>query len=460
MIQAIINNKKETFDLPSGTVLLDVIRQNIKLTGTKEGCREGDCGSCIVLHGKLKDGLMIYRTVNSCMFPLGDIAGSHIVTVEGLNGMELTPVQQALVDKGASQCGFCTPGFVVSMTAYFMYAETLKPDEAIGFLSGNICRCTGYTSIIRAMEQTMSLIDPEAFKRSFPTHRIQFLVEHKFLPEYFLHVPELLTQLAVPPATQYSGEIILAGGTDLYVQKEDAVYDTKPFLISSCEDFKGIYTENGFCHMGAATTVTEMEESSIIREYFPQFSGFVKLISSTSIRNRATVGGNIINASPIGDLSIILLALDATVVLRNHHQKREVRLKDFFKGYKQLNKQSDELLHSVYFPLPHPDSKIHFEKVSRRTYLDIAGVNSAMLIRTENNIVAELHLSAGGIAPIPKYFEKAVAYLKGKTPDQNHLSEFIRIACEDATPISDVRGSTAYKKLLLKQILQSYFRKK
>jgi xanthine dehydrogenase small subunit len=268
MIRSFINHRNETFQLSPGTVLLDVLRNDLKLKGTKEGCREGDCGSCIVLRGKLINGSMEYRTVNSCMFPLGEADNSHIVTVEGLNGTELSPIQQAMVDENASQCGFCTPGFVISMTGYFLHAKTLSVSDAIAFLSGNICRCTGYTSIIRAMETAVSIFNAEEFAASYGKHRVAFLVKHRFLPEYFLEIHDMLFKMQDVQEKDKTGKLVVAGGTDLYVQKEDEVVDSEIFLISNDQSYKGIFIDNDRCVIRAATTVTEMEESEIFQVSF------------------------------------------------------------------------------------------------------------------------------------------------------------------------------------------------
>lgn len=453
MIQTIINNSEETFQLPSGAVLLDVLRNNLKLKGTKEGCREGDCGSCIVLWGKLKNRTMKYRTVNSCMFPIGDAAHSHIVTIEGVNGKELNPIQQAIVDEGASQCGFCTPGFVMSMLGYFLQAKTLNIQDAISFLSGNICRCTGYASIIRAMERTLNLFEPKEFENSYPEKRISLLIQNKFLPEYFLTIPDRIKNIPLPSSEPALKSFVVAGGTDLYVQKGDEISDSNLFLLSSSEEYKGIYIENNNCVIRAATTISELEESELIQKLLPNFKKYIQLISCQSIRNRATVGGNIINASPIGDLSIILLALNSTVILKSNDATREVKLKDFFRGYKRLDKSPDELLYSVYFPLPSKNNSFHFEKVSRRMHLDIASVNSAIMLSVENNIVKEIHLSAGGVAPIPLYLSNAAAFLKNKNLNKENIDETVKIAMDEISPISDVRGSKGYKNKLLKILL-------
>jgi xanthine dehydrogenase small subunit len=456
-IRTIINDRNEEFQLPPGTVLLDVLRNDLKLKGTKEGCREGDCGSCIVLRGTHVNGYIDYRIVNSCMFPLGEAENSHIVTVEGLNGTELSPFQQAMVDENASQCGFCTPGFVVSMAGYFLHAKTLNVQDAVAFLSGNICRCTGYTSIIRAMEKALSLFNAHEFTDSYGKDRVPFLIQHQFLPEYFQGIHNLLLKQGHVSKQDMTGKLVLGGGTDLYVQKEDEVVDSDVFLISNDQTYKGISLENDKCVIGAATTVTELEESDIFCNIIPDFPAFVRLISGVSIRNRATIGGNIVNASPIGDLSIIFLVLNATLVLEKNNKTREVPLRDFFKSYKQLDLLPGEIVHSLSFPVPREQSKICFEKVSRRTHLDIASVNTAMLIYQDNNIVQEFHLSAGGVAPVPLYLKTASEFLRGKTLSHENIDKTISIAVDEISPISDVRGSASYKKLLLRQLLISHF---
>ncbi len=457
MIQTIINNRPESFELPAGTVLLDVLRNYMKLKGTKEGCREGDCGSCMVLWGKMQAHRIEYRTVNSCLFPLGDAEHTHVVTIEGLNGETLNPIQQAIVDDGASQCGFCTPGFVISMTGYLLQARTLDLPAAIAFLAGNICRCTGYTSIIRAMARSLNLINSDEFAHSYPDTRISFLVQQKFLPEYFLSIPDRIQSLPTSP-NQLSGQpVIMAGGTDFYRQQGEDVPDANVMLLSREANFKGIYIENNQCVIRAATTITELETSEIIQHAWPDFKKYIHLISCPSIRNRATVGGNIINASPIGDLSIMLLALEATVVLKQNDQMRTVKLKDFFRGYKQLDKSPAELLHSITFPIPPKSGRFNFEKVSRRTHLDIASVNSAILISMENNFINEMHLAAGGVAPIPCYLAKASAFLKNKALNRENVAATIDFALSEVTPITDVRGTAGYKKLLLKQLILAHF---
>jgi len=455
----IINNTQTKLNINQGTVLIDVIRDELDLKGTKEGCREGDCGSCIVLHGKLEDRLMKYQIINSCMFPAGEIDNSHIVTIEGLNTEKLTPFQQILVEKGGTQCGFCTPGFVISTIGYFIQAEKLNIDDAIAFLSGNICRCTGYASIIRALESTINLLNSSEFEKSLNNNRIDYLVENNFLPDYFTNIKSKLTQSSTENKKEYSGQLIIAGGTDLYVQNENKVLESELFFVSKDSKYKEIIIEDNKCFVGGASTVTELEKSKIFNSVLPEFNEYVKLISCPSIRNRATVGGNIINASPIGDLSIIFLALNSTVVLKSESTSRQIKLKDFFLDYKKLDRKPNEIIHSIYFDLPNKDNKFLFEKVSRRTHLDIASVNCALSIFIIENIVKNIGVAAGGVAAIPKYLNETCQYLLHKELTKPNIENAIEIANSEVYPISDVRGSEEYKRLLLKQMLISKFDK-
>lgn len=456
---AIINQKKVQFIANGGMHLLDFIRNDQHLKGTKEACREGDCGSCIVLSGQMEEGKLIYRVVNSCMYPLGLISNSHIVTVEGLTGQKLSMIQKLMIDEWASQCGFCTPGFIVSMTGYFLQAKTLSVDDAVSFLSGNICRCTGYLSIKRAMKHLCESLDQEEFERSYHQNRVSHLVKAGFLPAYFEQISTRLAEIPAPDQLKpyHTGDVILAGGTDLYIQKGDILRSMEPYFIRQNEIFRGTRSNGSHLSIGSATTITELEESEQFRQMVPGFSSFSRLISGASIRNMATIGGNLINASPIGDLSILFLALNASVKLDLSGMERTIPLKNFFLDYKKLDLESGELLKEVMIPLDSADSEVHFEKVSRRTHLDIASVNSAMSIKSHQGIIYEIHAAAGGVAPIPLYLTGLCEYLQNKIWDDQLVEEGIRIALDEISPISDVRGSKQYKRLLLEQQLRIHF---
>lgn len=453
-INFILNNEVVKTNVNPATVVLDFLRKNKKLTGTKEGCREGDCGACAILLGHFADGKMQYKTVNSCLLPILSVNGMHIVTIEGLNSDKLNPIQQAIVDEGATQCGFCTPGFIISLTGYFLSAETVDTETAIEFLSGNICRCTGYTSIKRAVEKLVAEVKPYMLLNSLTTSQ---LISAGIIPKYFSGIPLMLEKLESGMLMEriYSdSEFLIGGGTDLFVQKPTALLSSNLTLTGRDRIFSEIKAENNFLNIGAAVSISEIQHSEIIKKYFPELEKLLNLFGSTPIRNRATIGGNIINASPIGDMINILLALNASL---HFNDERTVALKNFFLGYKKLNKKDDEELLYISIPLPVKNYKFNFEKVSRRTYLDIASVNSSVYVETNENKIENIRLSAGGVAPVPFYLESTCNFLQSKEINFSLIDEAASIAMSEISPISDVRGSAEYKKILLRQLILAHF---
>ncbi len=468
MIKFILNRENVTTELPSGMAVLDFLRNHQKLTGTKEGCREGDCGACMILLGKWDGKKICYAPVNSCLLPLGEAAGKHIVTIEGLNSDErLNPIQQAIADEGAAQCGYCTPGMVVALTGFFMNTRHINNHDMIAALDGNICRCTGYISVRRAVallckKFSCSHAGSREQEKNSGENRINFLIKWEILPDYFLQIPEelkilLLSHSIAGVRERKKSPVIVAGGTDLFVQKPEELYNAELKFLSSRDDLKGIETKDNHCYIGAATTVEELKTSAIMQSFFPKINNYFQQISSTPIRNRATVGGNIVNASPIGDITIFLLALNAKILLNDGKKSRELALKDFFKGYKKLDKADNEIVEKIFFPIPLKENLFNFEKVSRRTHLDIAGVNSAIQIQMENDIIKEVHLSAGGVGLVPLYLSQTGDYLKGKPVTTEHIRKAADIAQSEISPISDVRGSKEYKRLLLRQLIFAHF---
>jgi xanthine dehydrogenase small subunit len=464
-IRCILNDREVETSLPTGTVALDFIRQQQKLPGTKEGCREGECGACTVLIGRSTGNEIRYKAVASCLLPLGELDGKHVVTVEGLNSSPsaLTPVQQALVEEGASQCGFCTPGIVMSLTGFCLTSPQFDYQDAVDALDGNICRCTGYAPILRAVQQLCAIYAPQLDNKK-SQNRIKQLVEWKILPDYFLQIPAKLTDMEksnanVPPQPAPKTGVIVAGATDLYVQRPEELQDKDLEFVSQRSALTGIRKKGNWLFIGAGTTVEEMKQDPLINECFPQMKTHLNLVSSTIMRNRATLAGNIVNASPIGDLTVILLALAADLCLVKDNKRRELPLKEFFKGYKKLDLKKGEIIETIEVPLPHPgcDSRFHFEKVSRRKYLDIASCNSAISLEMDGGIIHEIHLSAGGVAPIPLYLTGTCTWLRGKEVTAQHLREAMEILQQEIAPISDVRGSASYKTQLLKNLILAHF---
>ncbi len=461
MLNFILNEQLVNTDLASGSTVLDYIRYYKRLVGTKIGCREGDCGACTILVGDFENEKLVYRSMTSCLMPLGNAHGKHILSVEGINMKELSPVQQAMVDTNGTQCGFCTIGFVMSLTGFILNETTKQYDDAIAAIDGNICRCTGYKSIERA-----AAILSEKMNDKPEQETIEWLVEHKFLPDYFLQIQNRLKQLrekintdsvTLNPVVQ---KLILGGGTDLIVQKALTVKKAAVEHLFDTGHLQGIEFENRQCHIAAAVTVTAFAESTLIQGFFPDLHKYIKLISSTPIRNMATMAGNLVNASPIGDMSIFFLALDSEIVLNKNGTIRTIKLRDFYKGYKQIDKGTDEIIEKIIFTPP-KNMHFNFEKVSKRTHLDIASVNSACLIKINSEaVIDEIHLSAGGVAPFPKYFKDTANFLKGKKINAENLKAAIEIMNEEIVPISDARGTKEYKRLLLRQLFLAHFKTK
>jgi xanthine dehydrogenase large subunit len=468
LIHFILNDQEISTNLQPGMVLLDFIRYHQHLMGTKIGCREGDCGACTVLIGELKNGELQYKSMTSCLMPLGNARRKHIVTIEGINFNEphsplthehvqplLNPIQQAMADEGATQCGFCTPGFVMSLAGFCLNKNEATSENTIAAVDGNICRCTGYKSIERACARVAHLMDE---KKDQDT--AAFVAEKKILPDYFSTIKKRLQSLATKSDGELQAQMLashfVGGGTDLYVQKHDEIKDTALRFLFDHPELNGIIQEGNKIVIGPSATVTDLK-NSLIQEIFPEFDNYARLVSSTPIRNMATVAGNFINASPIGDFTIFFLALNTQVILSDGKTKRQLPLRQLYKGYKQLDKTTNEYIETIWFELPHKKAKFNFEKVSKRTCLDIASVNTALLLRTDQDKILEVAISAGGVAPIPLYLQKTSEFLIGKIISEELIHNAIGIAQTEISPISDARGSADYKRLLLGQLIKAHF---
>jgi len=482
-IRFILNNELIESELHPGTVVLDLLRRDRRLTGTKEGCREGDCGACTVLLGELiRDGepSVRYRAVNSCLLPLGDMAGKHLVSIEGINpvpreatapeAIALTPVQKKMVEHGAIQCGFCTPGFVVSLTGYLLGPRPWSYEKAVDAVAGNICRCTGYASIKRAIADLLDQLEDEKLRdvqgarlqgsgAGTDMDQLRYLVACGVVPEYFLGIPERLSSLEVPGqrASRPDSSSVVAGGTDLFVQRPGQMLEGQLSFLSAVPGIGEIRVEKERLLLGAGISMEQVKEIPELKDQFPELDDELSLIASAPIRRRATLGGNIVNASPIGDFTVILLALGAVLGLKKGQAVREVPLERFFLGYKQLDMKPGELLQ--WIALPKQEGRFNFEKVARRRHLDIASVNSAAWICIRDNRIVKARIAAGGVAAIPLFLSRACACLQGQEPREERIEQALELAQEEIAPISDVRGSEQYKRLLLRQLLLAHFQR-
>jgi len=409
MINFILNNNVIHTDNKTGMTLLYFIREVQGLKGTKSACKEGDCGACTVLIGSLQnDGAIKYKSISSCITPLANVHNKHILTIEGINiKNELNTAQKAIVDNHGTQCGFCTPGFVMSLTNYAM--DNDKDKKAIEYLGGNICRCTGYKSI----EESANTIE-KIVKSNKGKVDLDWLISKKFIPSYLKDVPEKLKMLHTTLAKN-NGELV-GGGTDIYVKHANKLADEDIQTINNLVSNNIIFNDNT-CKIGAGTKISDIMNNEKMKQYFPRIQKYLKLVSSTQIRNMGTVAGNIVNASPIGDMSIFFLALDSKLTIKNinSHTTRLVELKNFFRDYKEFDLKENEIIQEISFDLPDSTSSFHFEKVSKRTHLDIASVNSAMLIKMNKNSIKDIKISIGGVSAIPKYLQKTNDFLLHKT---------------------------------------------
>jgi len=452
MIQFILNDSLINTQVNSGLTLLDFIRDYEGLKGSKIGCREGDCGACTVLVGTLANGKVTYQNITSCISPIGNANGKHIVTIEGINLKEnLNTAQKAMYDNYATQCGFCTPGFVVSLTGYALNYSKKDKNNCNDAIGGNICRCTGYKSIEKAsdsIEKNLMLLNPN--------DKIKWLAENNFIPDYFNDIPQKLKQLK-PVELSNNGQIV-ANGTDLYVNRSDELSEENVNLILHNKTLKGIDFNNGICTLGSNTTVTDINDHSKLNAVFPDLKKYLKLVSSQPIRNMGTLGGNFVNASPIGDMSIFFLALNSKLtLLHKNGSKRKISLQNFHKGYKIIDLQKNELITAISFELLGSDTFFNFEKVSKRKHLDIASVNTACMVKMDKNKIKSIYLSIGGVAAIPKFLNETCSYLGGKELNANNIISAEKILQKEISPISDVRGSSSYKQLLAKQLFFSHF---
>jgi xanthine dehydrogenase small subunit len=462
------------------TPALDYIRKDLGLTGTKEGCREGDCGACAIMLGERRENgvssraPVIYRAMPSCLLALGELGGRHLVTIEGLASRGLTPVMRAISEANGSQCGFCSPGFVISLTAYLVQGGELSVEGAFSAVEGNLCRCTGYGSIKRAATRLVTEFSGLPLD---PYERIEALVRACVLPPSCAAFArgELLPagDASSGKGSALRGErseaaLALGGGSDFFVRNPEpdpaalasfALLDRDPALKRVELVDRG--PAGATLELGAALTWREFFSEPRMLELVPGIERFERLLASPLVRERATLGGNIANASPVGDMTAILLALGASLRIAGPGGTREFPLKSFFISYKIIALSPGEIISSVLIPASRPFSSFNFEKASKRERLDIAAVNTAASFEAEGapgspRILRAL-ISAGGVAPMPLLLEKASSFLAGRVLDADAALEAARIAAAEASPISDVRGDADYRRRILERLVLAHF---
>ncbi|MDQ4120067.1 MAG: xanthine dehydrogenase small subunit [Acidobacteriota bacterium] len=449
-----INGEKLVFDEISPTMtLLDFLRNSGRV-GTKEGCGDGDCGACTVaLIGESPQGLPCFQAVNSCLIPLGAVSGREIVTVEGIGNGKPHPVQAAMIETGGSQCGYCTPGFIMSMFAAYYDGEIT--DAAI---EGNLCRCTGYLPIRRAAQrlrktkdrfsEKLKGINQKTDSFGFETSRQKF-----YRPTTLAEALDLLQK--------FPNAVLVAGATDLGLEFSWHTKDF-PVLISTenVAELKILIQTDESVEIGAAVSLTHLEEK--LKGVFPGLDEMLHWFAARQIKNRATIGGNIGTASPIGDLPPVFLSLDAELKLASAEGERTILLADFFKAYRQTDLRTGEIIVSVKIPKTiSTDATRRLQqsyKVGKRGTDDISIVAAAYAIdlNREHQIV-KARLAYGGVAAIPIRARAVEDWLVGKIWNLETVRKAKELLKDAFTPLTDVRGSDEYRKMLTANLFEKFF---
>ena len=453
-------------DVAPDETLLDYIRLRRSLKGTKEGCAEGDCGACTVLVGRLAAGKLVYESVNACIRFMGSLDGCHVVTIEHLRGEggALHPVQQAMVDFHGSQCGFCTPGFVMSLYALWMRA----PDPSVAAiekaLQGNLCRCTGYEAIVRAARAIsgygQAAKDPLATERKRVTARLEALRDGARVEigagKRRLIVPASVDDFA-SVLEKEPGATIVAGSTDVGLWVTKHMREISPAIfIGGLDGLRSVSEEKGVVTIGSGVTYTEA--FSVLAKRIPTLGKLIDRIGGEQVRNMGTIGGNIANGSPIGDMPPPLIALGATLTLRKGRKRRTIPLEEFFIAYGKQDRRSDEFVEAVHVPVPAKGSHFAVHKVTKRRDEDITATLGAFhLALAKDGTVKSIRIAYGGMAATPKRARAVEAELLGRPWTEAAIEAAIPAYDADFTPLTDMRATAEYRALAAKNLLRRFF---
>ena len=448
----------EARDCLPTTTLLQYLRGPLGRCGTKEGCAEGDCGACTVVVGERAEGAMRYRAVNSCIRFVPTLDGKEVVTVESLRAPDgrLHPVQRAMIEAHASQCGFCTPGFVMSLFALWLERERVTREDAIAALSGNLCRCTGYRPIIDAAMRMHSLGEPAHWPRSDAGRRAAALPSDD-APVMFagFHAPRTLEALA----EAYEGapeSLLLAGGTDVGLWVTKQLRDLPPILyLGDVEGFDRIEARDGALEIGGAASLTDAYAAIV--ERYPMLAELAERFGSPPVRNSGTLCGNLANASPIGDSMPALVALGAEVVLRKGASERTLALEALYRAYRETTLARGEFVRAVRIPAPRADRLVASYKVSKRYDQDISAVCAGFAITLRDGLVREARIAYGGMAAVPRRARAAEAALESRPWSAAAIGAAAAALAEDFQPMSDLRASAAYRMRTAGALLERFF---
>ncbi|MCK8462433.1 xanthine dehydrogenase small subunit [Aliiroseovarius sp. S1339] len=465
-IRFVLNNRDVTLDTVSASdTLLDFLRIDRRLTGTKEGCAEGDCGACTVLVGRLQNGVLRYEPVNACIRLTASLDACHVVSVEYLSGPngKLHPVQQAMVDHHGSQCGFCTPGFVMSLYALWMGNPEPSETEIETALQGNLCRCTGYEPIIKAAKAVTAHGSPAddalTLERAAMTAKLAQLRDGKrvevssggsrcILPASVDDLAEVL--LETPDAT------IIAGATDVGLWVTKFLRDISPVVfLSHLDELRQLDVTEDEIKIGAGVSYTDSRTA--MSDDYPHLAAFWDRIAGWQIRSMGSIGGNIANGSPIGDTPPVLIALGASITLRKGGVRRTIPIEDFFIDYGKQDISKGEFLESISVPRPAKDTIHAAYKISKRRDEDISSVCAAFNVTVEGGTITAARIAFGGMAATPKRAAHAEAALVGAAWSEAALIAAAQRLGDDFSPLSDWRASSDYRLQVSKNLFRKFW---
>jgi xanthine dehydrogenase small subunit len=453
-------------DIAATRTLLDFLRLDRRMVGSKEGCAEGDCGACTVLIGRLSGPELVYESVNACICFVGSLDGTHVVTIEHLSAPNgpLHPVQQAMVDFHGSQCGFCTPGIVMSLYGLWMRSPSPTAGEAEVALQGNLCRCTGYTPIIKAAKALPSYgetaNDPLNAEREAIKARLLAMRDGKRVEvgadRQRLIVPATVDDLAEIYASEPAATLV-SGATDVGLWVTKFMRDIGPMVyIGDLPELHRIEEFGGGVKLGAAVTYTEA--AGVIGTHFPQLAELWFRIGGEQVRNMGTVGGNIANGSPIGDTPPPLIALGASITLRRGRERREVKLKDYFIAYGKQDRQPGEFIESVTIPYLPAGELFACYKITKRRDEDISALCGAFRVFVnEAGVVGMARIAFGGMAATPKRATAVESAIVGKPWNEATIDAGIAAFAADYQPITDMRASAEYRLLAAQNLLRRFY---